>query len=245
MQTASSVALSRLISQQRALDVTAANIANATTTAYRGERLGFSDWLVRQTGQPPGGGTVAYAQPPTTWRDPRTGPLTHTGNPLDLAIGSNGYFTVQTANGPRLTRAGHFELSNTGNIVDADGDALLNDSGQPLQLSPADTALSIAGDGTLSSENGQIGKIGVVAPADEQGLRAEGDLLLSSSSPTQPVAAPKLTQGAIEESNVQPTVELVRMLDGQQTFQFLAQFLQAESDRQQGAIDKIGHATSS
>jgi len=244
MQTASSVALSRLIAQQRAMDVTAANIANANTPGYRGERIAFASWLVRQTGQSPGGGSMAYAQSPSTWRDPATGPLTHTGNPLDLAIGSNGFFTVQTANGPRLTRGGHFELSNTGNIVDSSGNALLDDSGKPVQLSPADTRLSVAGDGTISSENGQIGKIGVVAPASEQGLQAEGDRLFSSASPTQPVAAPKLTQGAIEESNVQPTIELVRMLNGQQTFQFLAQFVQAESDRQQGAIDKLGRGSS-
>jgi flagellar basal-body rod protein FlgF len=154
MQIASSVALSRLIAQQRAIDVTAANIANTTTTGYRGARIGFSDWLMRQTGQPPGGGTVAYAQPPATWRDPRVGALTHTGNPLDLAIGSNGYFTVQTATGPRLTRAGHFELSSTGSVVDGSGNALLDDAGKPLQLSPSDTMLTVAGDGTISSENG-------------------------------------------------------------------------------------------
>ena len=245
MQTASSVALSRMIAQQRALEVTAANIANATTPGYRTQHLQFADWIARQSGQTPGDGTVAYAQAPATWRDPRVGPLTHTGNPLDLAIGSNGFFTVQTANGPRLTRAGHFELSANGNIVDAQGDALLDTNGQPLQISTDDTTLTDAGDGTIASENGQIGKIGVVAPADDQSLQAEGDLLLNAASATQPVSAPKITQGAIEESNVQPTVELVRMLDGQQTFQFLAQFLQAESDRQQGAIDKIGHTSAS
>ena len=245
MQTASSVALSRLIAQQRALEVTAANIANATTPGYRGEHLQFSDWLMRQSGQTPGSGTVAYAQSPATWRDPRIGPLTHTGNPLDLAIGSNGFFSVQTSNGVRLTRAGHFELSASGDIVDAQGDALLDANGHPLQISTADTTLTVGGDGTIASENGQIGKIGVVAPADDQSLQGEGGLLFSAASATQPVAAPKLTQGAIEESNVQPTLELVRMLSGQQAFQFLAQFLQAESDRQQSAIDKIGHSSSS
>jgi len=171
--------------------------------------------------------------------------VTHSGNPLDLAIGSNGFFTVQTPNGPRLTRAGHFEVSSTGNIVDPAGHALLNDAGQPLQLSTADTTLSVGGDGSISSENGQIGKIGVVAPANEASLQAEGDLLLNTGSATQPVAAPKITQGAIEESDVQPVVELVRMLDGQQTFQFLSQFVQAEGDRQQSAIDKIGRPSTS
>jgi len=242
MQNATSIALSRLIAQQRALDVTATNIANANTPGYRSERMVFSDWLMKQTapGQPPGSGTVAYAQDRATYRDPRQGPLSHTGNPLDLAIGTDGFFTVQTPNGPRLTRAGHFELSPGSGIVDDQGDALLDSNGQKLQLSTADTTITIAGDGTISSENGQIGKIGVVAPTDAQSLQAEGGRRFNATGPTQPVAAPKLTQGAIEGSNVEPTLELTRMMNDLRQFQFMTQFIQAESDRQQGAIDKLG-----
>ena len=242
MQTATAIVLSRLTAQQRALDVTATNIANANTPGYRSERMVFSDWLAKQSGpgQVPGSSTVAYAQDRATYRDPRQGPLTHTGNPLDLAIGSNGFFTVQTAAGPRLTRAGHFELSSAGGIVDDQGNALLDTNGRPIQLSPTDTTLTIAGDGTISSENGQIGQIGVVAPTDAQSLQAEGGRLLAATGPTQPVAAPKLTQGVIEGSNVEPTLELTRMMNDLREFQFTTQFLQAESDRQQNAIDKLG-----
>ena len=108
-----------------------------------------------------------------------------------------------------------------------------------IQLAPTDTNISIAGDGTVSSPNGQIGKIGVVQPADPMLLTAEGSTLFSSASPTTPVASPAIEQGAVEESNVQPVLEVTRMIDGERTFQFLAQFVQAESDRQQGAIDKL------
>jgi flagellar basal-body rod protein FlgF len=242
MQNATAIVLSRLTAQQRALDVTATNIANAGTPGYRSERMAFSDWLVKQTapGQPAGGGTIAYAQDRATYRDPRPGPLTHTGNPFDLAIGTDGFFTVQAPNGPRLTRAGHFELSPTGGIVDEQGDALLDSTGRPLQLAPADTEISIAGDGTISSQNGQIGKIGVVAPADAQSLLAEGSHLYDVNGPTQPIATPKLLQGAIEGSNVEPTLELTRMMNDLREFQFTTQFIQAESDRQQAAISKIG-----
>jgi flagellar basal-body rod protein FlgF len=241
MQNATAVALSALTAQQRALDVTAGNIANANTPGYRSERMVFSDWLLKQPGgQPPGGGTVTYAQDRATYRDPREGTLSHTGNPFDIAIGTNGFFTVQTANGPRLTRAGHFELSPGGTIADDQGDALLDTNGRPLQLAPADTEVSIAGDGTISSQNGQIGKIGVVAPADPQKMMAEGGRLFDAVGPTQPVAAPKLAQGAIEGSNVQPTLELTRMMNDLRQFQFITQLLQGESDRQQAAIEKLG-----
>jgi flagellar basal-body rod protein FlgF len=242
MQNSTSIALARLVAQQRALDVTATNIANANTPGFRSERMAFSDWLVKQqsAGQPPGSGTTVYAQDRGTYRDPQQGPLQHTGNPLDLALGANGFFTVQAPNGPRLTRAGHFELSSTGAIVDEQGNALLDSNGRPLQLAPADTTITVAGDGTISSQNGQIGKIGVVAPADAQQMQAEGGRLLNALGPTQPVATPKLTQGMLEGSNVEPTMELTRMMNDMREFQFMTQFIQAESDRQQGAIDKLG-----
>jgi flagellar basal-body rod protein FlgF len=241
MDNATTIALSRLTAQQRAIDVTATNIANAATPGYRGERMLFSDWLVRQhaPGQPPGSGTTAYTQDRSTYRDIAPGPITHTGNPLDIAMGGNGFFTVQTSRGPRLTRAGHFELNNTGTIVDAQNEALLDTNGRPIQISTADGALSIAGDGTISSNNGQIGKIGVVTPADPQAMRAEGGWLFNANGPTTPLAAPQIIDGAVEDSNVQPIKEIAQMTDDLREFQFVTQFVQGEADLQQGAIDKI------
>ncbi|MGH7211997.1 MAG: flagellar basal body rod C-terminal domain-containing protein [Acetobacteraceae bacterium] len=46
-------------------------------------------------------------------------------------------------------------------------------------------------------------------------------------------------QGAIEGSNVQPVMELTRLIDNERQFQFLAQFVQAESDRRKDAIDRL------
>ncbi len=81
----------------------------------------------------------------------------------------------------------------------------------------------------------------MVAPVNAQQLLAEGGRLYdASSATTQPVAAPNLIQGAIEGSNVEPTLELTRMLKDEREFQFTTQFLQAESDREQSAIEKIG-----
>jgi flagellar basal-body rod protein FlgF len=241
MQNASYVALSRLAAQQRAMDVIADNIANAGTPGFKASRVLFSDWLARQTGTdaPRGGETIAYTQDRATYREQQPGPLSHTGNPLDLAITGDGYFTVSTPQGPRLTRAGRFSLMPDGTVADAAGDALRDSIGRPLQVATSDTQLTVAGDGTLSSENGQIGKIGVVAPQDPMRLAPEGALLSRADTPTAPVAAPKIVQGAVEESNVQPIAEMTRMTAGLREFQFVSQFIQGEADRQQSAIDKI------
>ena len=241
MQIAADVATSRLIAQQHAMDVLATNIANTGTPGFKAERMLFSDWLARQRGTdaPRGGETIAYTQDRATYRDLQPGSLSHTGNPLDLATASDGFFTVNTPQGPRLTRAGHFGLMPDGTIADIAGNALLDTNGQPIRVAAADTNITVTGDGTIRSENGQIGKIGIVKPQDSAMLQVEGDRLLRADSPTAAVAAPRLVQGAVEESNVQPVLEMSRMMTGLREFQFVSQFVQSEADRQQSAIDKI------
>ena len=92
MDITGNVATSRLVAQQRAMDVIADNIANANTPGFRAERVQFSDWLSKQSTAPER--TVAYTQDRATWREQQSGTLTHTGNPLDLALTNDGYFTV-------------------------------------------------------------------------------------------------------------------------------------------------------
>ncbi len=241
MDIPSSVAASRLIAQQRAMDVVAVNIANANTPGFKAERVQFSDWLTRLSGTdaPRGDRTIAYTQDRATWREQRAGTLTHTGNPFDLGITSDGYFTVRTPNGPRLTRDGRFGLMPDGTVADGAGNAVLDSNGRPILLSSTDTQIAIAGDGTVSSENGQLAKIGVVRPIDPMQLAAEGNTLFSSGSPTAAVTSPGLVQGSMEDSNVQPMLEMTRMMDGLKQFQFVSQLIQAENDRQQAAIDKL------
>lgn len=240
MDNTTTVALSRLVAQVRTMDITAANLANTGTPGYRAERMVFSDWLSRQHGAPAGGNTIVYTQDRASYRDRQAGQITHTGNPLDLAIGGDGFFTVQGASGPRLTRAGHFALGTDGSVVDEGGNALLDATGKKIKLAPADTDISIAADGTISSQNGQIGRIGIVSAADPNQLQAEGSRLFNAGGTTTArVAAPHLIQGGVEESNVQPTQEVTRMMNDVRTFQMVSQFMQAEADREQGAIDKI------
>ncbi len=235
MEINSSVATSRLTAQERAIDVIANNIANMNTPGYKAERVQFSDWLSRQGD----GSQVAYTQDRATWRELASGSLSHTGNPLDLAIAGQGYFTVSTSRGPRLTRDGRFGLMPDGTVADGSGDSLLDTNGRPIRISTNDTSLTVSGDGTLSSENGQLGRIGVVQPGDMMQMVAEGGTLFRSDGNTAPVAKQQIVQGAIEESNVQPVAEMTRLIDGERTFQFLVQYVQAESDRANNAIQKI------
>ena len=241
MDNATTIALSRLSAQSRAMDMIAGNLANMSTPGFRAERMVFSDWLSAQsnTTMPRGDRQLAYTQDRATYRDQAEGTLTQTGNPLDLALSGDGFFTVRTAAGTRLTRAGRFTLQATGTITDEAGNALLDTNNQPMTVSAADTKLTVTADGAISSQNGPIGKIAIVKPNDLNRMTAEGGRLFRADVPTTPVGAPRIVQGAVEDSNVQPVAELVRMMSTERDFQFVTQFVEAEGQRHQSAIDKI------
>jgi flagellar basal-body rod protein FlgF len=241
MDITTSLAASRLVAQQRAMDITANNIANANTPGFRTERVQFSDFIDRRAGTAaiPGGRDVTYTQDRATYRESQPGSITHTGNPYDLALSGDGYFTVSTQAGPRLTRDGRFAPLSDGTLADSSGNAVLDTNGKPIQIASTDTRVTIAGDGTVSTENGQVGKIGVVQPTDAMKMRAEGATNFISDGPTSPVKSPGIVQGAIEDSNVQPVMEMTRMMNDLRQFQLVTQFVQAEGERQQNAIDKI------
>jgi len=78
-----------------------------------------------------------------------------------------------------------------------------------------------------------------VQPADPMALRAEGATNFITGGPTAAVASPGIVQGAIEGSNVQPVMEVTRMMNDLRQFQLVTQLVQAEGDRQQNTIDKL------
>lgn len=240
MNIASLVAASRLVAMERSIEVTAMNIANVNTPGFQASRVQFSDWLSPQQngGALPGERQVAYTQDRATWRDAQPGATTQTGNPFDLSLRDGGYFTVNTSRGPRLTRDGRFSVLSNGTIGDSAGNALLDVTGKPLQIGATDTQISITADGAIASENGPLGKIGVVKPEDPNKLQAEGATLLRADTPTSQVAQPQVAQGVVEESNVPPVLEVTRMMNELRDYQFTTQLIQAEDDRIQSTIDK-------
>jgi flagellar basal-body rod protein FlgF len=236
------IALSRLVTQNRAVDVLAHNMANAETPGFRASRPLFAEFLERQrdSNAVPGGESVHFSQDRATWRDETPGAVQTTGNPLDVAISGEGFFSVLTPRGERYTRAGRFSLGPNGSIVDMEGNALLDAGGNPLRVAPNDTRLVIRGDGTLSSENGEIGRIRVVRFAEPQRLLAEGDRLLAwNGQAPEALERPALVQGALEGSNVRPVIEMTRLTAEMREFQFMAQFAEKEGERLSGAVQRI------
>ena len=246
MENSGYIALSRMIVQQRALEVRATNIANTGTPGFKAETVLFSDYLLHQKGvvTPPGGRTVQMVQDRATWRDFGQGHVTKTGNSLDLALQGEGFFAVETARGERYTRAGRFSLSAGGQVVDMAGNPVLGTDGRAINVPPNIGAITVASDGTLSSDAGQIGKFRVVQFDDQQAMQAEGNSLFATAQPSRDVAVPAMTQGTIEGANIQAIVELTSMMAELREFEFASQFVDGEAQREQSAIDRIGRGRS-
>jgi len=211
---------SGMIAGLRTLNVVSNNLANVRTAAYRPEHTLFASYLsaemARQIpqGQPPSYGVSVSGG----WRDEQPGSLRETGNPLDLALESRGWFRVGTTAGERLTRAGTFQRAQSGRLVTPEGDPVLDDRGQPITL--PDGAVVIAPDGSLTVNGAQVARLGFVdAPVAE--MTREGATLWSAGSGARAMAQgeARVAQGFVEEPQVQATNELVSMIEASRLFE--------------------------
>ena len=101
----------------------------------------------------------------------------------------------------------------------------VSESGDPMTI-------AILGDGMLAVErNGQIlGKLGLFQLTANR-LERIGNGLFRAAEPPEPIERPRFAQGFVEASNVNPVVELVRMIEIQRAFEMGQTLLQAEHDR--------------
>lgn len=226
------VALSMQSMLQRNMAVIANNVANVNTSGFKAERLLAVDQQVPNP-RPTIDGRVstAYVRDLATVRDPSDGRLDVTDNPLDLALRGEGLFVVSTPDGDRFTRNGHFQLDSSGQVVTEEGYALQGQGGSPLVVAATDTTVSVARDGTVSSESGVLGRIRVVQFADPTALQPQGAGLASSEETPLEMLAPDMVQGMVERSNVEPISEMERMIRVQRAYDQARQVADREDER--------------
>jgi flagellar basal-body rod protein FlgF len=240
MENAGYIALSRQTALWRQMDQIANNMANVNTAGFKGERVLFTDYLAKvRTDRSLFRDTIAYTEDFGMVRDLSEGALQTTGNPLDVAIKGDGYFAVENQDGQRFyTRSGRFKLDADGQITTSSGEILLSDTDQPIVLAPTETEITISRDGTVTTENGQIGRLRLVGFADQRALKkvTEGLYDAGEQTPT-PLSAPHVTQGMLEGSNVNPISEITRMISVQRAYESAQKMIETEHDRQRQAID--------
>ena len=241
METTTLIALSRQGGLRRQLAIVANNIANMNTNGYKGERVMFVEHLVKSPGgQRLLGRKLAYVRDIATLVDFSEGPVEGTGNPLDLAITGEGFFVVQTEDGERYTRNGRFQLDDGGQIVTQSGNPLLSSGDQPFFLSPEDTEITIARDGTISTNNGELGKIKLVTFDNLQQLKRFAGGLFSSKEKPKEVENPDIAQGTLEGANVKPIFEMAKMIELSRKYDNIRNFIDHEDERMRNMIKEMG-----
>lgn len=232
MENTAYTTLTRQAGLMREMQIVANNIANIATTGYRQEGLIFSEYVQRVDHGP----SVSMATGNVRQTSLVQGGLTQTGNTFDFAIEGDGFFLIQTPQGERLSRNGSFAASAAGDLVTNDGFPVLDAGGAPMFVPPGARQIKAAADGTLSADGQPIGQIGIVRPTDPLGLRREDGVMFDAEDGFEPIENPRVVQGFVESSNVDPVGQIARMIQVQRAYEMGQSFLDAENERVRTAI---------
>ncbi|MQX35397.1 flagellar basal-body rod protein FlgF [Roseospira navarrensis] len=244
MQTPSYIALSRQTALWRQMDVVANNIANMNTPGFKSQDLMFSEYLAPSKGADSAfPDMLSYTYDFGTKRDVGLGPLSQTGNPLDVAINGPGYFEVETDFGRFYTRNGRFMLDADGMMVTGSGHPVLSTDGTPFFIAPNESRITVAKDGTVSTENGNIGRMNIVSFEDEQALlRVQAGLYDAGEQEPEEATGMALEQGMLEGSNVEATAQITKLIQVQRAYEQVQKMIEDESERQGRAIKVLSGA---
>ena len=229
-------ALSGMRTRMDALDRLASDIANASTAGFKPERAGTVEARRQSFGAALEAAVdVANGRPRI---DLRPGPLASTGRSLDIAIEGQGFFVVDTPRGVRYTRNGHLTRRADGVLTGEDGAAMQGASG-PIRLGNGEP--TVDPDGTVRSGDAVVGRLRIVEfdPRAEL-FRDAGSTFRTDASP-RAVAAPVVSSGSLEQSNVSIVDRVAELTDVSQGFQALLKavsVLMNDVDRE--AINGLG-----
>jgi flagellar basal body rod protein FlgG len=234
-------------------DVISNNIANVETIGFRRALASFQERPLEHVEDPSArdrdprfdrlsGGL--FVSP--TRLDLSQAPLEQTENPLDLALRGDGFFAVRTADGStRLTRDGRFLLDREGFVVTADSNQtrLLDVDRNPIQLegfNAGDLVIDPTGAIRAAGSDVLLATIGVVAlPRGGVPLPQGGSLLIPPGGRLPPSDA-TVHSGYLERSNVDPAVEVVRLMEAQRQLDANANMIRYQDQTLARLVSEVG-----
>ena len=239
MEKTSLILLSRQTALQRQVEVIANNVANVNTSGFKAQQVLFETETVRPRFRE----ELNFVIDRATLRDTNTGTMTRTGNDLDFALQGPGYFGVNTPQGVKYTRSGAFGLNSNGDIVTSDGNPVMSSDGQTLNI-PADaTQVTLDLTGRVMTDRGEVGTLQIVTFQREQEMIESGNNLFTTAEAGQQAAETRVVQGAVEQSNVKPVLEMTRMTEAVRAYQQTTTLLQTEHERLRNAIRTLGRVS--
>jgi flagellar basal-body rod protein FlgF len=198
--------------QQMRCDTVANNLANLSTHGFKRDVLSFDEVLTMKKFS-----ATDFSQ----------GPARHTGNPFDLAVEGRGFFKVETEKGVRYTRDGAFALDGSNTLVTRNGDPVMGENG-PIRISGKDVA--IGPDGRIQVDGVSADRISLVDFEKPGLLRKEGATYYVFDGAGEDSGRPakaSLRQGYLEESNVDITEEMIRMVEAFRAFETMQKGIQS------------------
>ena len=232
-----------MAAQQQRLDAVANDLANANTTGYKHQRVGFRDLVYDQTGRSSAQGvrTGSGAAAVDAGRAFAQGTLQRTDRTLDVAIQGEGFLRVRLADGrDALTRDGGLHIDGNRRLTTSTGAIV-----QPAITVPegvGEDQVSIGPDGTVLAAGNRIGRLDVVTVRSEAGLLSVGNnAFVTTAASGAAIAAPRattLTQGALESSNTDMSEAMVAMIESQRAYQLASKAI-STADEMMGIANQV------
>lgn len=232
--------MSAAIAAQKRLEVAANNIANTNTVGFRQQRVIFQDFLVETLdGNPSEKGFTSLTQ---TVVDRQSGELQHTGNPLDVALGSEGFFVMQGPQGVVMSRAGNFKLDVDGALVDASGYPVLSGSPEkgfvPVLTRPQGGPVSVNAEGMIEQGGTPLAQLAVVTVNATELTALGGAHLTAPPAAMRSLENPDLAPGYLEGSNVNAIRGMVDLIEVNRDYHHATKAM-AQSRKLDEAILKV------
>ncbi|MCC7495231.1 MAG: flagellar hook-basal body protein [Fimbriimonadaceae bacterium] len=219
-------------------EVLSNNLANVNTPAFRGDRVSFGSYqkvllpgVTDENGQAAAIYQSATLNPTTL--DLRPGALHETGEPLDLGVTGEGWFVLQTPQGERYTRNGHFTRAADGTLISGDGFPVLGTAG-PLSLPDSDVLIDEQGN--LRSGGTQVGQLRLVSFGDPASVTKDPLGLLAGGT-AQEGATGLIRQGRLESSNTDTMRVMVEMVATMRSYEMNQRVIQAQDATIQTTLD--------
>ena len=238
MQTGLYVTLSAQVALDRRLQTIATNIANQSTPGYRAEEVDFKS-LVSRSGETP----VAFVSHGEAHISRKPGVPIKTDNPLDVAVQGDGWLALKAPSGIVYTRDGRMRMQADGSLQSVNGYPVLDAGSGPILFDPEAGPVTIAQDGMITQGGLQIGAIGLFSLDNAAKLKRSDNSSVTSSKPATPVldfSTNGLAQGYVEGANVNPLLEMEKLILLSRTFENVASAIEGSESSLKDALKILG-----
>jgi len=238
MENSIYLGLSRQVTLRTNMDIIAQNVANMNTTGYRGQNTLFQEYLSKPRGYDD---PLSFVNDEGQYQITAPGPLRQTGSQLDVAIVGDGFFSVQAPGGDiEYTRDGNFTMDPNGTLITQAGFPVASAGGGNIIIPPGSENIKIDNKGNVFNQDGALGQLGIFEFENVQQLEQKGNNLYAIvGGQANPATDSRVQQGHLEGSNVQPVVEMTRMIDTLRDYQSVQKVMEKENERLRSAIQKL------